>query len=157
MISKGKTVRIAYDLTVGGRLVKSVCAERPMRYVHGRRQLPEALQKALRGLHVGDRKEIVLTIKDGHGRSDSRSVMEMSKERFAKKDHFVGRQLLSPRDGKYLATVREVRKSTLLLDFNHPYAGKDLHYSVLIVGIEGEGYMKSPRKGVAQSLRRSSR
>lgn len=141
---------IAYDLTIGGRLVKSVGSEKPLRYVQGRGDVPPALQKALRGMNVGDRKEFVIGPKNGHGKSDSKSVIEMSKARFPKKDHFVGKELASPRDGKFLATVREVRKETLLLDFNHPFAGKDHHYSVLIVGIEGEGQTK--RKAGAMSI-----
>ena len=139
MISKGKKVRIAYNLTVDGKLIKSISAVKPMRYVHGKKEISLGLEKALRGLKVGDRKEFVLSPKEGYGFENSKSFMEMPKSRFPKRDHVIGKVISSQNDGKYLATVKEVRSDTLLLNFNHPFAGKKLHYEIVVVGIEGEG------------------
>ncbi len=148
MITKGKKVRIAYNLTVDGKLIKSIGSAKPMSYVHGKRQISVGLEKALKGLKVGDRKAFDLSPKEGYGLENPKSVMEMPKSRFLKKDHFIGRELLSPKDHKFLATVKEVRKNTLVLNFNHPFAGKKLHYEVLVIGIEGEGNM-TLKKGQA--------
>ena len=137
-ISKGKTVKIAYDLTVDGQLIKSIGATRPFRYTHGKKQVSRGLEKALAGLKVGDRKEFVVFPKDGYGRENPKSFMEMSKSEFPKKDHFIGRKIMSQKDGKYFGTVKEVRSNTLLLNLNHPFADKKLHYDVVVVGIEGE-------------------
>ncbi len=139
MISQGKKVRIAYNLTVNGKLVKSISSVKPLRYVHGKKQISAGLEKALKGLKVGDSKEFVLSPKDGYGLEDPKSFMEMPKSRFPRRDHFVGKELTSPRDGKFLATVKEVKPKTLVLNFNHPFAGKKLRYEVLVIAIEGEG------------------
>ena len=138
MISKGKKVRIAYNLTIDGKLIKSIGAVKPLRYVHGKNEISLGLEKALKGLKVGDRKEFDLSAKEGYGLEDPKSFMEMPKSRFPKKDHYIGKEITSPRDGKFLATVKEVRHSTLVLNFNHPFAGKKLHYDVTVVSIEGE-------------------
>ncbi len=149
MINRGKSVRIAYDLSVAGKLVRSVHSNKPLRYTHGKKQIPLGLEKALNGMNVGDRKKIVLAPKDGYGVENPASIMEMPRQRFPKRDHFVGKEMKSIKDGSYLATVKEVRRETLLLNFNHPLAGKKLEYDILVVGIEGEGIMKtvSHRKG----------
>ena len=139
MISKGKKVRIAYNLMVEGKLIKSINATKPMRYIHGRKEIFLGLEKALKGLKVGDRKKFSISPKEGYGPENPKSVMEMSKARFLKKDHFIGKEITSAKDGKFLATVKEVRKDTLVLNFNHPFAGKQLNYEVLVVAIEGEG------------------
>ena len=139
MISKGKKVRIAYNLTVDGKLIKSISAVKPMRYVHGKKEIAAGLEKALRGLKVGDRKEFILLPKDGYGLENSKSFMEMPKSRFPKRDHIIGKVISSQNDGKFLATVKEVKSDTLVLNFNHPFAGKKLHYEVVVVAIEGEG------------------
>ena len=139
MISKGKKVRIAYNLTVDGKLIKSISAVKPMRYVHGKKEISMGLEKALRGLKVGERKEFILLPKDGYGFENSKSFMEMPKSRFPKRDHIIGKVISSQNDGKFLATVKEVRPTTLVLNFNHPFAGKKLHYEVVVVAIEGEG------------------
>ncbi len=138
MISKGKRVRIAYTLTIDGKLIKSIGTTKPLRYIHGKKEIPVGLENALKGLKVGDRKEFVLSPKEGYGSENPHSVMEMPKSRFAKKDHIIGKEILSLKDGKFLATVKEVRSSTLVLNFNHPFAGKKLYYQVVVVAIEGE-------------------
>jgi len=139
VISKGKRIRIAYDLTVDGRLIQSIHASKPLRYVHGKKQVSKGLEGALKGLRVGDRKAFILNPKEGgYGYEDPKSFIEMPKSRFPKKEHFVGKKIISARDGKFLATVKEVKSDTLVLNFNHPFAGKKLHYDVIIVSIEGE-------------------
>ena len=139
MISNGKKVRIAFNLTIDGKLVKSVGMAKPFRYVHGKKEISSGLEKALKGLKVGDRTECVVSPKEGYGLENPKSFMEMPKSRFPKKDHFIGKEILSPKDGKFLATVKEVRLKTLVLNFNHPFAGKKLHYQVAVIAIEGEG------------------
>ena len=142
MIARGKKVRIAYNLTVDGKLIKSISATKPLRYVHGRKEISSGLENALKGLKVGDRKKFMLSPKEAYGFEDPKSFMEMPKSRFLKKDHFIGRQITSQKDGKFLATVKEVRPSTLVLNFNHPFAGKKLYYEVFVIAIEGEGILK---------------
>ena len=150
MISKGKAVRIAYNLTVDGKLIKSISAAKPLRYIHGRKAISLGMENALRGLKVGERKKFILSPKEGYGAENPKSFMEMPKSRFPKRDHFIGKEITSTRDGKFLATVRAVKSSTLVLDFNHPLAGKKLHYEVLVIAIEGEG--KLNKKGSYEAL-----
>ena len=141
MVSRGKRVRISFDLTVDGRLIKSISTNKPFCFIQGLRKgndIPVGLEKAIKGMKVGDRRKIVLKSKEGYGIQDPKSMIEMPKSRFPKKDHIVGKSIVSVDSGKHLAKVSEVRKNTLMLDFNHPFAGKELHYDVFIVGIEGE-------------------
>ena len=154
MISKGKKVRIAYNLTVDGKLIKSINASKPFRYIQGKREISQGFQKALQGLKIGDRKQFILSPKEGYGLENPKSFMEMPKSRFLKKDHFIGREITSAKDGKFLATVKEVKKDTLVLNFNHPFAGKKLDYEVLVVAIEGEGIINLKKDGNETKLSR---
>ena len=138
MISKGKRVRIAYNLTVDGKLVQSISPNKPLRFIQGKKEISRGLENALKGLKVGERKTFILEPKDGFGLESPKSYIEMLKSRFPKKDHYIGKEITSIKDGKYLATVKEVRAKTLILNFNHPLAGKKLHYDVIVVAIEGE-------------------
>ena len=146
MISKGKKVRIAYNLTVDGKLIKSINASKPFRYIQGKREISQGFQKALQGLKIGDRKQFILSPKEGYGLENPKSFMEMPKSRFPKRDHVIGKEILSPKDGKFLATIKEVRPETLILNFNHPFAGKKLFYEVVVLAIEGEE-ATHPKKG----------
>lgn len=143
MITTGKRIRLAYELTVEGKPFKIIHAGKPVAYVQGAKtaEFPRALTKQLVGMKLGERKSVVLNAKDGYGAVNPSLVMTMPRSRFSHKYHFIGRQVVSERDGKHLAFVKDVKKETLLLDFNHPLAGKNLRFDVLIVGIEGEGMM----------------
>jgi FKBP-type peptidyl-prolyl cis-trans isomerase SlyD len=152
MISNGKKISIAYNLRIDGKLIKSISASKPLRYVHGKRQISAGLEKALRGLKVGDRKEFILSPKEAHGIENPKSFIEMPKARFPKRDHFIGKELTSPKDGKFLATVKEIKQNSLVLNFNHPFAGKKLHYEVLVISIEGEGNINLKKEEYATTL-----
>ena len=138
MSTRGKGIRIVYDLTVDGKLVHSINANKPLRYVQGRKEILPGLEKALKGLKPGQKKAVRSSARDGYGLEDPDSIMEMPKGRFPKRDHFIGKTIRSQKDGKYLATVKEVRKETLVLNFNHPLAGKTLCYDVHVISVEGE-------------------
>ena len=140
MAYSDRRIKITYDLTVDGKLIHSFNMNKPFRYVQGKKDILPGLQKAIKGLKPGQRKAIQLSPKQGYGIRNPQSVMEMSKTRFPKRDHFIGKEIRSQRDGKFLATVREVRKETLVLDFNHPLAGKTLHYDVRVLSIKDPSF-----------------
>jgi len=135
VIRKGKRVSIAYELVVEGRLIQSIGAQKPMRYVHGQKQILGRLEKALRGLAIGDRKEVSLSARDGYGPVQDKYIVEIPRSSVPRRCHYVG-QRIKFRKSNTPATIREVRPVTLILDLNHPLAGKRLHFSVLIVGVD---------------------
>ena len=136
MTHRDKRIRIAYDLTVDGKLVNSFNKDKSDRYVQGKKEILPGLEKALVGAKSGEKRKISLSPKNGYGVRNPLCVMEMQKARFPKRDHFIGKEIRSLKDGKRLAVVKEVRKETLVLDFNHPLAGKTLHYDVHVISVE---------------------
>ncbi len=136
-ISKGKKIAIAYTLSSEGKLIKCVSSQKPFRYVYGKKGIVSGLEKRLKGLKVGDQREFKLSPREGYGLEDPKSIMESDRSKFPSKDHFVGKQIISKRDGKFLATVKAVKERTLVLNFNHPLAGKALLISIEIVSIDG--------------------
>lgn len=149
MISSGKKICLAFELTVEGKLIKIVHSGKPISYVQGKKSplFPRALGPKLSGMRIGQRRRVMLSPKQGYGTTDTKLIMIMPRKRFAVKYHFIGRSVISEKDGKHLAFVKEVRKDVLVLDFNHPLAGKNLQYDVLVVGIEGEGMMSQEARG----------
>ncbi len=133
LIRQGKKVTIAFDLTVGGKLIRST----QLRYIEGDSAIPVGLERSLKGLKVGDRKNVVLSPKQSYGAIDPKLVREIPRSKYATKYHWIGKEIRSGKDNKFLATVRDVRSQTLVLDYNHPFAGQKLHYSVQIMDIQG--------------------
>ena len=120
---------------MNGKLIKSIGDNKPLRYVQGKKQILLGMEKQLKGMTAGTVKEFDLAPKDGYGLEDKKAFIEMPKARFQKRDYFVGKELTT-KEGKFLATVKEVRPKTLILNFNHPLAGKQLHYCVRVLEIK---------------------
>src|SRR5690606_1643777 len=69
MIEAGKTVAFEYTLRLDdGSVVQSNKDAEPLTYVHGENQLLPALEQALEGLEVNDRKEVKLAAEDAYGK-----------------------------------------------------------------------------------------
>ena len=136
-ITSGKTVKINYTLTVDGKVVDSSEGAEPLKYVHGQRQLIPGLERALEGMKVGDEKESTIKPADAYGEINPKAVAEIPKDKLPEGDLKVGMQLHTmDKDGQpVFATISKVKKNSVLMDFNHPLAGKDLHFKVKVVEI----------------------
>ena len=93
----------------------------------GSGQLLKGIDKKLVGAEVGKKMEFDLGPKEAFGIRSSKLIqlISLSKLRSKKVNPVVGMRL--DVDGRQ-ATVRSVNGGRVLLDFNHPFAGKDVHY-----------------------------
>lgn len=137
MIAEGKTIQFHYTLTVDSKVVDSSAGAAPMTYLHGGGEIIPGLESQLVGLKVGDKKEVVVAAADGYGVHNPEAVQTVPKSLFTELDGLeVGRIVDGEADGQpFQATVLSIAADTVELDFNHPFAGKELHFSIEIVAI----------------------
>jgi FKBP-type peptidyl-prolyl cis-trans isomerase 2 len=138
-IGSGSTVKLEYTLTDDkGTLLDTNKGKEPLAYTHGQGQIIPGLEKALSGLRTGDAKHVVIRPEEAYGPIKPEAVVEVPKERIPEKLQTVGAHLLGQnKDGQPLqAFVKEVKEKTIVLDTNHPLAGKALTFDVKIVGVE---------------------
>ena len=71
---------------------------------------------------------------DGYGETTEEAFMEVPLEQIPEEARQVDAQLQSP---DYPGPIRvvEVKEEVVVLDFNHPLAGKDLAFEIEVVGI----------------------
>ena len=138
MIENGKTVKMTYELSVDGEVIDSTQEREPFQYIHGKSQIIPALEKQLEGLNAGDEREIILGPEDAYGVVDPEAYVEVPKSQLPQVDIQVGTRLgmIGPDGARLPATVVEIRFETVLLDLNHPLAGKELHFFVHILEIQ---------------------
>ena len=139
MIEKGRTVTFDYTLTVDGKVVDSSQGHQPLQYKHGEGKIIPGLSRQLEGLRVGDEKDIVVASDEAYGKADPKAFQEVPKSRMPKNLALkIGTQLqATSQNGKILlVTVSQVKKDTVILNFNHPLADKELHFHVKIVGVQ---------------------
>ena len=139
VIANGKTVSLEYTLTVDGKVVDSSKGQTPLKYVQGEGKIIPGLEKQLAGLKVGEEKNIVVAPEDAYGMPDPSGVKEIKKTMIPKDIELaVGTTLeMSDNTGNvFPATIKEIKPDTVMLDFNHPLAGKQLNFQVKVVEIK---------------------
>jgi len=136
-ITDGKAVKLNYTLSVDGKVVDSSDGAEPLQYVHGQKQLIPGLERQLEGMKVGDEKEADIKPEDAYGDINPKAYAEIPREKLPPGDLKVGMQLhTTGQDGQpVFATISKVKKDSVVMDFNHPLAGKKLHFKVKIVSI----------------------
>jgi FKBP-type peptidyl-prolyl cis-trans isomerase SlyD len=135
-IANGHVVGIDYSLHLGdGQVVDASAPGDPLTYLHGEGQIVPGLETALEGLDVGERKQVVVAPGDAYGEHDPRGVQEVPRSAFPPGfEPKVGMELTAegPNGDPVPFAIREVRLESVLIDLNHPLAGRTLHFDVTV-------------------------
>ena len=90
-------------------------------------------------MRPGEEKKVVVAPDDGgYGPVVPGAQQEVPKDAIPKEGLKVGTQLTA-RSGSGEArpvTVKEIKDTTVVLDFNHPLAGKTLFFDVKVLGVQ---------------------
>ena len=161
-------VSIAYTLKERtGKILEEVPDNFPFVYIHGYNNIIPGLEDSLNGRHLNESFSVDIPFQQGYGPYRPDLVMEVPKAELREvgelwlgmelemfvdddvrefqlpetADEFVDSLNLDgddEADGIY--TVKEIRKDTVIVDGNHPFAGKDLIFDVTVVAIEQPSY-----------------
>lgn len=139
MIEDGSRVRFEYTLSdENGNVLQSNKGKDPVAYTHGQSEVIPGLEKGLSGMEVNDEKSFCVQPEEGYGPVDPQAFKEIPKSDIPAAALTVGTALsVRGREGEnHLIHVREVKHETVVLDFNHPLAGKTLNFAVKVLEIE---------------------
>jgi len=142
-VQNGATVSLEYTLKdEGGQVLDSNKGGAPLVFVQGQRQIIVGLERELVGMRPGEEKKVVVAPEDGgYGPVVPGAQQEVPKDAIPKEGLKVGTQLTA-RSGSGEArpvTVKEIKETTVVLDFNHPLAGKTLFFDVKVLGVQAPG------------------
>ncbi len=137
VVSEGKKVKMNFTLESDGKIVDKSFETKPFEFIYGSQSLLPGLQKGVTGLKGGDEKKLVLKPEEAFGLVNPQAVVEVPKDRFAQKDIKPGMFFSAPgKNGAPMkGMVKEVRPATVLLDFNHPLAGKTVQFNIKILEV----------------------
>ncbi len=144
-IEKGKKARVAYTLTVAGdaEVVDRADKEHPATFSFGQGQLIDGFEKNLLGLYAGDVFDFVIPAKDAYGSKDTYAIFDIPKDTFAVEGKIdeniiqIGNTFpMRDNDGnRHVGKIIQINEETVTMDFNHPLAGADLHFTGKILEI----------------------
>ncbi len=139
VVKDGMSVSFDYTLKdTDGKVIETSKDKTPLNYIHGQKQMIPGLEKELTGMKVGGEKHVTVKPEDAYGPINKNAFQEVPKEKIPANGLKVGAILaLKSPDGRVIPTrVAEVKDKTVLMDMNHPMAGKTLVFDVKVVDIQ---------------------
>ncbi len=105
----------------------------PLKTTLGQGQLIPGFENGLIGMSIGEKKTIEIEPKDAYGEVNPQLTQEVPLDKVPENVK-VGDMLQGQNQyGPVQVTVREVNESTVLLDMNHPLAGKKLIFDLEVL------------------------
>ena len=140
-VKKGDTVKVHYHgKLTSGETFDSSDGRDPLEFEVGSGMVIKGFDDGVTGMAVGDKKTINIPYDEAYGPLNPDMLIEMPKERFpADMELEPGTPLLMS-DGQgqqFQVTIKEIKENTVMLDANHPLAGKDLVFDLELVEIVG--------------------
>ena len=135
MVQDGKQVSFTYTLTIEDEIIESNTGREPLVYIQGSDQILTALEAELEGMTAGDQKTVDLDAANGYGEVNDEAFQEIPLEQLPEEARVVG-AMLQAQGFPGPLRVSEIKEDVAILDFNHPLAGKDLSFDIIIVAVE---------------------
>jgi FKBP-type peptidyl-prolyl cis-trans isomerase 2 len=139
-VGKGNLVSIEYEGKLdNGEVFDTSKGHAPLQFIAGNKQVIEGFDNAVMGMKKGEEKEIHIKAKEAYGESNPALIHEIPKSMIkTDKEMKPGMSIvMATPDGHQIPLlIKEVKKDTILLDMNHPLAGKNLNFKVKVLEIK---------------------
>lgn len=136
---KGSKVKVHYTGTLSDNTVFDSSKDRePLEFTVGAGQMIEGFDVAVEGMNVGDSKTVNIPSEKAYGPKSPEAMIKVSKEQLPEgMKAEVGMQLEATQaDGRrQVLVVDEVLENEVVLDANHPLAGKDLTFEIELIEV----------------------
>lgn len=141
-----KYVTVAYELYTDNdkgihELVEKAPIEHPFQFISGLGIALDSFESKILALAEGETFDFVLKVDEAYGPYEQDHVIELPKDTFAINGRF-DKDMVYPgavlplvnADGmRFQGLVLELKDNTVIIDLNHPLAGKDLHFKGQVV------------------------
>lgn len=132
IVSLNFAIQLADGSVVDSNFDQPACS-----FSFGDGSLLPGFEEALLGLRIGERKAITLTPEQGFGEWQEDRLTQFPAAKF--KDYELEPGLImsfTDPSGERPGVVKTVSEDTVVIDFNHPLAGKELVFDALIHTID---------------------
>ena len=142
-IEKDKVVSLSYTLVVDGETIETVKSDKPMQFIFGTGYLLPKFEQNIAGKLLGDSFDFELSAADAYGENNPDALVELPKSVF-EVDGTIEDGLLAVGNvipmndnmgNRLNGSVVEVSENNVVMDFNHPLAGADLHFTGTVVDV----------------------
>ena len=133
-ITKDTVATLSYTVTeTNGQVVGRTQPDEPVTALIGHGFLIRGLEKALEGHKKGDEFAIQLEPKDSYGEYDKNLVQTIDRAMFGDFEIAVGNVFEADSEhGPMAVVIKEINDKTVVVDGNHPLAGKILNFLIVV-------------------------
>ncbi len=133
-IQDNQVVSIEYEVRDGDKVVDSNMGGAPLVFMFGKGQIIPGLENGIKDMNIGDKADVLVKPADAYGEYNPEATQEVPKEQFAGIDLTEGMTLYGQGEdgGTVQVIVKEIKDDSVVIDFNHPLAGKELMFTVAI-------------------------
>lgn len=137
-IGDQKIVTLHYTLTDNEGRVIDKSEDGSFAYLHGSRNIIPGLENALEGKSAGEELSVSVTPEEAYGVRDESMLQQIPKNMFEDTSQIaVGTQFQAqgPNGEMLVVSVMEVAEEHVVVDGNHPLAGVELNFDVIIIDV----------------------
>jgi len=146
----GDTIEVQYTMSVGAVVVetteKAVAVQAgipdvelknftPLRFIVGYNDVIPSIEKTVQGMTAGENKVVQVPPQNGFGMPKAELIKTVPRESFGDANLSVGYLVFGP-DQKPIGKVVALNETDVVVDTNHPLAGKTLTLNITVLTIE---------------------
>lgn len=139
-IGPGTKITLHFALQLdNGQVVDTTFERDPATFTVGDGNLLPGFEKALFGMLEGEHKTLVIKPEDGFGQRNPNNIQEIARSQFGAELELSEGLMLSFADAQKTelpGVVQRFDEDVVVVDFNHPLAGRDILFEVAILKIE---------------------
>ena len=136
-IETGMSVTLHFSLVLeDGHIIDSNFESEPATFSVGDGNLLPGFESTLMGLVNGDEREFTIPPEQAFGQHNPQNVQAVERGNFDQEELELGAMFsFQNGDGELPGVIVEVDDNEVMIDFNHPLAGKNIIFQVKIIDI----------------------
>jgi FKBP-type peptidyl-prolyl cis-trans isomerase SlyD len=147
LIQKDMVVSVHYELNVeheGNMTLADKSQDQPLVYLQGSGMLLPEFEQNLAGKTTGATVSFTIKAENGYGEYDAQNIATIPIDSFKDEQGNIDTNtlkvgnvlpMMDNQGNQFQGIVCEVNDDNVIMDFNHPLAGKDLHFSVTVADV----------------------
>ncbi|SDB37340.1 FKBP-type peptidyl-prolyl cis-trans isomerase SlpA [Flavobacteriaceae bacterium MAR_2010_188] len=139
-VKENNTVKVHYTGKLAdGRVFDTSEGKKPLEFTLGKGDMIPGFEKGLIDMKVNEKKTIKVSKEEGFGEAREELIQEVPKSQLPEDMNVEeGMSLVSktPDGQEHNLVVKEIKEESIIVDANHPLAGKDIIFDLEVVEIQ---------------------
>jgi FKBP-type peptidyl-prolyl cis-trans isomerase 2 len=135
-VEAGDSIAVEYKGTLAdGTQFDASAGRGPLEFTAGTGRMIKGFDNAVIGMALNEEKTVTLQPSDAYGETDASKIVEIPKENIADANKLAVGMMVTNSLGVN-GVVKETKENSVVIDFNHPLAGKALTFWIKVVKID---------------------